>query len=500
MFQPKVELTESEVSEGLRWVLLDGVASHLMSTLTGGVILVALAIQLNASNFVIGVIAAIPAITQLVQIPAIYIIERMQNRKIVTLVTAALGRLPLLLIALAPFIAAPQQALLIIIAALAVHTGISSIGGCSFNSWMRDLVPEDKLGQFFSRRMKLSLGIGLLLSLFAGGWIDWWQKAPKESGMVGFSALFVLGFILGMTGVYFLSRIIEPRMIPSPAPFLPTLLQPFKSGNFRRLIVFSGAWTFAVNLAAPFFTVYLLKWLGLDMSAVVMLSILSQTVNFFFVRLWGNWADRYSNKAVLAVGCPLFLAAVLAWTFTTMPGKHFFTIPLLIMIHAVMGLANAGISVASGNLGLKLAPKGQATAYLVANSMVMSVMATLAPILGGLFADFFASRELDILIRWKSPGGELSIGALSFSHWDFFFVSAFFIGLYALHRLSLVEEEGEVDDRFVRDELADVLLQPIRGLSSVAGIFQLLSVPLSFFRDLTGILPEGARGKGSGKT
>ena len=39
------------------------------------------------------------------------------------------------------------------------------------------------------------------------------------------------------------------------------------------------------------------------------------------------------------------------------PNKYFLTIPLLIGIHILMGIATAGITLASGNIGLKLAPK-----------------------------------------------------------------------------------------------------------------------------------------------
>lgn len=56
-----------------------------------------------------------------------------------------------------------------------------------------------------------------------------------------------------------------------------------------------------------------------------------------------------------------------------MPEKHMFTFPLLIIIHIFMGISMAGVTLASGNIGLKLAPKGGATAYLAANSLVNSL-------------------------------------------------------------------------------------------------------------------------------
>ena len=53
-----------------------------------------------------------------------------------------------------------------------------------------------------------------------------------------------------------------------------------------------------------------------------------------------------------------------------------------------------------------------------------------------------AKSRLEILLRWTSPGDVLTL-TLRVSSWDFYFLIAFVLGLYALHRLALVKEEGE---------------------------------------------------------
>lgn len=44
-------------------------------------------------------------------------------------------------------------------------------------------------------------------------------------------------------------------------------------------------------------------------------------------------------------------------------------------IHIFMGISTAGATLASGNIGLKLAPKGQATAYLAGKKVGVSNIA-----------------------------------------------------------------------------------------------------------------------------
>jgi MFS family permease len=265
---------------------------------------------------------------------------------------------------------------------------------------------------------------------------------------------------------------------------LKLLAQPFKDENFRKLIAFMCSWNFAVNLAGPFFMVYMLKRLGLSMSFIIGFSIVSQVLNFAFLRIWGKFTDSFSNKSVLAICGPLFILSILAWTFTTMPEKYFLTIPLLIIIHAVMGLSSAGVSLASGNISLKLAPEGQATAYLATNTIVNSVAAGIAPILGGKFADFFSGRQLAWTLKYTSPTGEFSLPTLDLQQWDFFFALAFIIGLYSLHRLAMVKEAGEVEEKVVVSELFSEVRGQVRTLSSVEGLRQMVSFPYSIVRGL----------------
>jgi MFS family permease len=412
-------------------------------------------------------------------------VEKYRNRRAISMYASAVSRMFLLLIALIPFLFSIETGLIFLIAMLLLHLSFSAIGGCSWNSWMRDLVPEDRLGSFFSKRMSLSMAISIPLSLGAGFYIDYWEKIFPEYELYSYAILFFFGFLAGMLGVYFISTIPEPRMAANgKTDFFKLIAKPFKDANFKNLIMFLGTWNFAINLAAPFFTVYMLKSLDLKMSLVIILMVLSQVINITFFRIWGRLSDRFSNKSVLGVSGPLFIACTLAWTFTTMPEKHILTIPLLIAIHIFTGISTAGVTLASGNIGLKLAPKGEATSYLAANSFVNSLAAGIAPVLGGLFADFFTKSELSLTLNWRSPGSDLAFRTLDFQQWDFFFFFAFLIGLYSIHRLAMVKEVGEVEERIVINELISEIRREMRNFSTVGGLRHMIQFPLSFIKPL----------------
>jgi len=480
-FTPEDALTQDEVESGLSAVIRDGMASMAFTTLTGGPFLVAFALKLGASNLIIGLLAAIPPLAQLIQIPSIYLVEKIRNRKAISFTASGVNRLFWLSVAAIPFLSSIEAGLSFLLVAMIVYSVISAVSNCSWNSWMRDLVPQDRLGSFFSKRMRLSTGLGVVLSLAAAFYIDYWKKAFPNVELYGYSIMFAAGSIAGLVGVYFISTIPEPRMATGEgeADFFRLISQPFKDANFKELVMFLGSWNFAINLAAPFFTVYMLKRLQLDMSFVIAFTILSQIMNVAFLRIWGRFSDRFSNKSVLGVSGPLFMGCILAFTFTAMPEKHILTIPLLVVIHVLMGISMAGVTLASGNIGLKLAPKGRATAYLAANSLVNSLAAGVAPILGGRFADFFAERQLSLMLKWTSPERELTFQTFHFQHWDFFFLFAFLIGLYSIHRLTRVKEIGEVEEEIVVHELISQVRRDMRNLSTVGGLRQIVNFPVS---------------------
>ncbi|RXE57209.1 MFS transporter [Methanoculleus taiwanensis] len=485
VLETKETLTDDDIQHGLKWVTRDGLATQAMVTLTGGIFLVAFALELGASNTLIGLLAAIPPLAELLQIPSIYIVDRVRNRRLVVVLASGIGRLFWVPIILIPFLLSPEQGIIALIACIILYSSFSAISHCGWNSWMRDLIPQNMLGTFFSRRMTLSTGLALVVSLIAGFFIDYWGGLFPEGITVGYSVLFALGLVAGIIGIYFLAATPEPRMVVAGdgVGLASIIAKPFRDLNFRNLIVFLGSWNFAVNLAAPFFTVYMLQRIGLDLSTVIILGIVSQIMNIVFFRSWGRIADRFSNKSVLAVSGPLFMITILTWTFTTLPDVYVLTIPLIIAIHIVMGISLAGVSLASGNISLKMAPQGQATSYLAASTFTNSVAAGIAPIIGGLFVDFFAERELIWTLIWKDPARELAFVTLDLQQWDFFFFFAFLLGLYSLHRLALVGEEGEAKEHVIVDELISEVRRDMRNFSPAGGLRDLVKFPFSTIRN-----------------
>src|ERR1041384_6042464 len=96
--RPKEVLTDAEVQKGLKLVIGDGLATEAMTALTGGTFLVAMALLMGASNFQIGLLAALPTFTNIFQLLSIWLVRRYNNRRGVSVFCSLLARIPLIII------------------------------------------------------------------------------------------------------------------------------------------------------------------------------------------------------------------------------------------------------------------------------------------------------------------------------------------------------------------------------------------------------------------
>lgn len=475
------QLTDEQTALGLRNLLKMGVTGQTMATLTGGAFLVKVLVTFGAPLYVFGLLSALPAFAGLAQVPAAYVIEKYRNRKRITLLAFSASRVFIFILAIIPLFFSAELGIALILGAILFQSLTSALGGPAWNSITRDLVPQDRMGAFFAQRQRLTVAWSIPLSLAAGWFVTWWANTNPDRELHGISLLFLVGLLVGLGSLYFIWRTPEPAMAPvtRSTPFREMVRFPFQDDNFRNLMAFLGAWGFAMAIASPFFTVYLLQRLGFDMSFVIVLTVLSQLADVAFVQVWGKIADHAGNKAVLGVSGPLVLGSTILWLFTAMPDPHRFTVALLVVIHVLRGISMAGVSLATGNIAMRLAPRGRATSFLAANSMVGALAGGVAPLVGGAVAGYFEFHRFTITLNWESPTSRYSVSAIHLTGMDFAFILAFLVGIYALHRLSFVVEGEAIERSVVVKNLMAEIKQPMVTLTTVDGAVDLLLLPLS---------------------
>ena len=489
IFRPKPTISEQEMKKGLRWLTYEGMASLGFNSITTSGLLAAYALLLGATNLQIGIIAAIPFLMHILQIPASLFVERLKKRKLIAITTWFFAQLLWIPIALIPvLIKVPNAyAVSILLMILAMRGVLHAFSNSSWNSWVRDLVPQNIFGRFFSRRLALAALVGIIFGIGSALYIDYWNSnAVPENVSMGYTHVLLFGALcLGLMSPLLMSFIPEPQMqaLMGGKPSLRQYLgEPFKDINYRRLLLFLFVWCFASNLAIPFFAVYMLVRLSFPLTWVISLSVVGQIFNILFLRVWGSFIDKYGNKPILSLSSSLYLLAIVCWIFTTMPERHFLTVPLLVIIHIFAGIANAGVTVALGTIALKLSPKGHATTYLSGAAIATNIGTGTGPLIGGVLADVFSTRQLSLNFSWTGPSQSVVMPAVSISGFDFLFVFTFILGLISLIVLRSVKEEGEVENEVVLQSLMMPMREMSGPLSSVPSYNLFSNFPFSLIR------------------
>jgi MFS family permease len=319
------------------------------------------------------------------------------------------------------------------------------------------MVPPESLGAYFSRRGSYTLTLNVVLSVVLALLLDYVKNKHAAWEVDTYAFMFMGAGVIGLAGALILARVQEPQSYLNKENILRMIRRPLKDRNFRKLLIFNSAWVFAINIATPFFTVFMLKTLEIPLSYVIILTIISQVFNILTVRAWGSYSDRYSNKTIIAIGAPLYILCLIAWCFVGIYTRESANMLLLTFIHIFMGIANAGINLSLTNIGLKLSPNEGAIVYLTTRNIITSVFSSLAPVVGGILADYFTQRSLTVVATWNSPDINKIFRIFLLHEWNFLFLIAAFLAFIAVELLLQVKEVGEVNkDQVVRIMRSDI--------------------------------------------
>ena len=466
---PETSISAAALAAGQRALVADAAWASLTGSLSGGVVLVAFALELGADPRSIGLLGAIPFIAQATQLPAIYLVERFRLRQLIGVPLLTVARLVILALACLPLLPSGGSRLAWLIAAQAAISVLGSVAACAINSWFHQLLPPADLGAVFSKRLLWATGLACVATLGVGLLVD---HPPFGNRMTSYAIVFVGAGLCGLMSSFYLTRCPEPVMeVGGPVwPLKEILRAPFVDRNFRRLLLTLGGWGFASNLVAPFLAVYMMRQLGYGLGTVTAMWASSQLANAATLLSWGRISDRQSNQSVLEVAFPVYFACTLGFAFVPTGSLVTYQLAMLFVLHIVMGAAGGGIGLATGNLSMKLAPRGRGTAYLAATGLVSSVAGGAAPLVGGALAQWFSERELSFVFRWVSPNDTHEVSVLQFAHWEFLFAISAMLGLYVMHAVSRIREGNEVSERRVIQEIGLEALRTVNQLSSIGGV------------------------------
>ena len=184
------------------------------------------------------------------------LLQKYNKRRAIAVISNICGRVPLLVIGLLPLLFSKGTSIEVLIFLLFFYYFFGSVAGANWNSWMKDLVPEKKLGTYFSQRTRLTQTTNVVLSLLIALSLDYIKRTHPQLQLTTYSIMFICGGIIGLISVYLLSKTPEPASFLPKENMLKLFKRPLMDKNYRKLLIFNSFWSFSLNIATPFFTVF----------------------------------------------------------------------------------------------------------------------------------------------------------------------------------------------------------------------------------------------------
>lgn len=353
---------------------------------------------LNAGAQQIGILASLPMFANLVQIFGSYIIEKTGKKKMLCYSGVIISRLLWIFIILLPFkIFSPlyDYRVWVLVVVIAVSSIFGSLSGVAWLAWMSELVPENIRGSYFGRRNMIASACGMIVVLLGGKFLSLWEARFTEANPYGFIILFIIGLGFGMLAILFLGRIPEltGRGIDKERTFdFSLFLQPLKDANFLTLIIFVSLWMFAIQIAAPFYGVFMIENLNISFSNITIFGTFATLATLFMMKIWGPISDRLGNKPVIIVSGWILIIVPFIWILA-LPGKYY--MPVLIA-HILSGAFMAGAALSQFNILIKLSPKEGRSVYLALFAAITGIVGSVAPIVGGSLSDVLKRLNFNI--------------------------------------------------------------------------------------------------------
>lgn len=386
-------LLEKDINKSLRYSIKDGIFHSVMVGF-GESFFSAFAVFLKANNLQLGLLGSLPqTLGSLSQLFTNRIMDFFKSRKKVVCLGVLLQALTYLPIALLFMFDNFKIAYLLFF--ISIYWIFGTILSPAWNSWIGDLVPSEKRGQYFGKRNKLT-GMFSFISFITAGYILQIFSSNKSTQYIGFIIIFLLAFLSRIFSLAYLIRSYEPKYISvKEARF--TFTEFIKQARFRNyglFVIYLCTMNFSIYIAAPFFTPYMLNSLHFSYTMFTLVSASALVTKFIMMPIWGNLTDKHGSKKVLVITGLLMPILPLLWTFST-------DLKYIILVQIYSGFIWAGFEIASFNFIFdSTSPQKRATCIAYYN-VLNGVCILTGAMLGGLlvrYNNLFGSKYYLVFI------------------------------------------------------------------------------------------------------
>ena len=384
------------------------------------------ALWLGATEAEIAYFVSIASFTSLAQVLSAPIFHRLKHPKRFVMFAGSLEMFLRFSIILIPLFLVENRVLAV---ALLLGSGLffGFLNGPFYNGWLADIVPQNIRARFIARKTNANLIAGIITGYAAGYYLDLFDG---DTQYTGFLTAFAFATVLGIFG-YIRLMTVPHRRHPSQShsPSQNPLIA-FRNSPFKRLTFFFTTWNFALGIAGPFYSVFMLNHLQISYTTVAIFNSVFMISMVLGYKLMGGLVDRYGGRAVLNLLIPPTTLTPVLWTFSN--PEWYWLIPVAMVIN---GLLHAGIITSTNALLYSTIPDdANKTTYFAAWSSTIQVAYALSPLLGSYLVGLFEPYGFELF--------GFSIGNI-----QLVFLCSSFAILVPITLLSIVDDDKSASTR-----------------------------------------------------
>lgn len=250
-------------------------------------------------------------------------------------------------------------------------------------SFLCDLVEVGNRGNYFGWRSR-TLGLISVTAMIVAGLIL--HGMEKTNLLYGFCLLFGLGLLSRVFSFLSLQRMQEPSLTYNKEDvfsFLQFFLR-LKKSNFAKFVIFVAAMNFSVNLAAPYFAVFMLKDLSFNYLVYATITIAAPLTLYLTVYRWGRHADKVGNLKIMRLTSRMFALIPLLWIVYQAPWY-------LVLVEMFSGFLWAGFNLCAANFIYDAASPAKRTRCIAYFNVVNGFAVSCGALLGGFMVRYLPS-------------------------------------------------------------------------------------------------------------
>ncbi len=436
-------------------IVIAGCLGMAYTQLTTSVASIEFCRALGGNGLHIGILGAVPTGMLFMQFLAAYVANQIKYRRRLWVSLSLVQRLICVPVAMGPWLypdVSPTLWIWLFLTVWAINQGLLHFCTPLWLSWMGDYLPHVGLNRYWGVRqlwMQLTAALCLL-----GSSLYLWKSGVDIR--LGFPVLVGIGGLLGVLDILIFLKVDEPQVTHLPAVNLREVLSgPFQQESFRSFIGFTCYWHVAAMVGAPFISLYLLQYVGMDLFQVLLLWTCSWVGGALGSRWLGHLAEEYGNRPVLSICVALKSINMIGLLLA--PRQPTAAFLILVPVFMVDMVLNTGIAIANNGFMIKNSPAANRTMYIAAGTAVAGLCGGVTAVVSG-----FALMLMD---DWS-----LSVGTATFSGFHVLFLISLMLRLVAVILVRRVKEPDVHDTVQVVTTLIGVT--PLRVLRYPVGLYR----------------------------